>query len=360
MQPCVKPEPGEVYVTVIARAPLRIGLAGGGTDLPAYADHHEGLVVSTTIDRYVYVILTRTYESSLQITAADANSMLSRRDHLFDSALFWGADYRLPLEILDYFGVKGGRRVFIASEVPPGTGLGSSSATAVALIRALDADLTLRLSHQEIADIACHIEIDRMGMPIGRQDQYAAAFGGLNVLRFSAAGTEIAPLQVPEPYRRALESRILLFFTGRRRRSTDILEKQREATARKNSPTLASLHAIKHLAQQMIDAIQAGDFDEVGRLLDASWRQKRQLTSGVSTPEIDSWYEEACNAGAAGGKITGAGGGGFLMLYAEPENRSAVIRRMSELGLVWVDSSFDRQGAVPLLAVPDDNLIVAD
>ncbi len=347
-------------MTVIARAPLRIGLAGGGTDLPAYADHHQGLVVSTTIDRYVYVILTSTAQSSLQIMAADANSMLSRRDHLFDSALFWGADYRLPLEILEYFGVSGGRRVFIASEVPPGTGLGSSSATAVALIRALDADLTLRLSTKEIADIACHIEIDRMGMPIGRQDQYAAAFGGLNVLTFTSEDTQIESLRVPELYRHELESRILLFFTGRRRRSTNILESQRKATTEAGSRTLESLHEIKRLAKQMITAIQNGDFELVGRLLDESWNQKRRLASGVSTPEIDSWYDEARKAGALGGKITGAGGGGFLMLYAEPHLRSAVIRRMSELGLVWVDSAFDRQGAIPLLAIPSGELVYAD
>ena len=347
-------------MTVIARAPLRIGLAGGGTDLPAYADHHEGLVVSATIDRYVYVILTHASKTSLQITAADANSVLSRRDHLFDSALFWGADYRLPMEILDYFGVKGGKRVFIASEVPPGTGLGSSSATAVALIRALDADLTLRLSATEIADIACHIEIDRMQMPIGRQDQYAAAFGGLNILRFTATGTEISPLQVPGTIRRELESRILLFFTGRRRRSTDILEQQRKATSQAGSPTLESLHEIKSIAYRMIDAIHRGDYGTVGDLLDQSWQQKRQLASGVSTPEIDHWYSEARQAGATGGKITGAGGGGFLMLYAEPERRTDVIHRMSELGLVWVDSSFEYQGAVPLLAVPSEDLVFAD
>lgn len=149
--------------------------------------------------------------------------MLSRRDHLVDSALFWGADCRLPLEILDYFGVKGGRRVFIAPEAPPGTGLGSSSATTVALIRALDADLVLRLSTKEIADFACHIEINRMQMPIGQPVQDAAAFGGLKVLRFTAADTEVNPLLVPENVRHELESRILLFFTGRRRRWTDIL-----------------------------------------------------------------------------------------------------------------------------------------
>jgi D-glycero-alpha-D-manno-heptose-7-phosphate kinase len=350
----------EAEVTVIARAPLRIGLAGGGTDLPAYADQFGGLVVNATIDRYVYVILTHTASGALQITAADANSVLSRREHLFDSALFWGADYRLPLEILDYFGVTGGRRIFIASEVPPGTGLGSSSATAVALIRALSSDLGLNLGKQEMAEIACHIEIDRMGMPIGRQDQYAAAFGGLNVLTFEGHRTHVEPLAIFPEVRDELQSRILLFFTGRRRRSTDILTQQREETSRPGSQTLASLHAIKGFARQMRAAIELGDLDAVGQLLDDSWSEKRRLASGVSTPEIDNWYTEARAAGASGGKITGAGGGGFLMLYARPERRTAIIQRMSELGLVWVDSLFEDQGCAPLLVTSERELAYAD
>jgi D-glycero-alpha-D-manno-heptose-7-phosphate kinase len=350
----------EAQVTVIARAPLRIGLAGGGTDLPAYADRFGGSVVNVTIDRYVYVILTRTASEALQITAADANSVLSRREHLFDSALFWGADYRLPMEVLNYFGVSGGRRIFIASEVPPGTGLGSSSATAVALIRALSTDLGLGLSKREIAEIACHIEIDRMQMPIGRQDQYAAAFGGFNVLSFGRGGTHIEPLAVAPEVREELQSRTLLFFTGRRRRSTDILTQQMEETSRPGSQTLESLHALKAFAQQMRRAIESGDLDAIGRLLDDSWTEKRRLAAGVSTAEIDGWYAEARAAGAAGGKITGAGGGGFLMLYARPEHRSAIIQRMSELGLVWVDSMFEDEGCTPLLVTSDEVLAYAD
>lgn len=339
-------------MTVIARAPLRIGLAGGGTDLPAYADRFGGLVLSTSIDRYVYVILTEAEPDVLQITAADSSSVLSRRDNVFDAALFWGNDYQLPLEVVKEFGISGGYRIFIAAEVPPGTGLGSSSTTAVAMIRALSDATGRPISCGETAELACRIEIERMGMPIGRQDQYAAAFGGLNIIEFGADGTQVQPLEITPERRYALQERMLLFFTGRRRRSTDILTAQREESGRAGSATVGALHEIKQLAVDMIAAIQQGDYDEIGRLLDASWQRKRKLAPGVSNEEIDGWYSAALEAGALGGKITGAGGGGFLLLYADPAHRATVIQRMSELGLVWVDTTFEQEGARTIVGAP--------
>lgn len=339
-------------MTVIARAPLRIGLAGGGTDLPAYADRYGGLVLSATIDRYVYVILTEAEPDVLQITAADSSSVLSRRDNVFDAGLFWGNDYLLPLEVVKHFGISGGYRIFIAAEVPPGTGLGSSSTTAVAMIRALSDAFNAPTSTHAIAELACEIEIERMGMPIGRQDQYAAAFGGLNIIEFGRDGTAVNPFEISDTLRHGLQERVLLFFTGRRRRSTDILTTQRDESARPDSATVASLHALKQLAVDMIERIQFGDLDAVGALLDASWQRKRLLAPGVSNPEIDAWYAAARDAGAQGGKITGAGGGGFLMLYADPTRRYDVIQRMSELGLVWVDTAFEREGARTIVGAP--------
>lgn len=346
-------------MTVIARAPLRIGLAGGGTDLPDYADRFGGVVVSTSIDRYVYAIVSEAPADVLQITAADANTIFSSRDHLFDAALFWGADYRLPTEILKHFGITGGRRIFIASEVPPGTGLGSSSATAVALITAIAIDRGIPMTRERAAEIACHIEIDCMGMPIGRQDQYAAAFGGLNTLTFGPDGAQVAPITVADPLRSQLEERLMLFFTGQRRRSTDILNQQRDATRKPDSAALQALHVIKALALDMRDAIVSGDLDAVGDLLDRSWQHKRSLAPGVSNPEIDSWYDSAREAGALGGKITGAGGGGFLMLYAQPQHKARIIQRMSELGLIWVDTAFDVAGATSVLPAPSRDLVPA-
>lgn len=338
-------------MAVIARAPLRISLAGGGTDLPAYAERFGGLVVSTSINRYVYTILTPSPDDVLQITAADSSSILSRRDHLFDSSLFWGSDYRMPLALVDHFGVSG-RRIFLASEVPPGTGLGSSSATAVSMIAALAADRGLTISKHDMADLACHVEIDQLGMPIGYQDQFAAAFGGLNVLEFGLDGTRVSPLELPPHALDELQQRCMLFFTGQRRRSTDILSAQRDATRRAGSDTLAALHEIKAFAVEMIAAVQRGQLDRIGELLDASWRRKQRLAPGVTNDEINGWYAAATEAGALGGKITGAGGGGFLLLYADPTRKPDVIRCMSEQGLVWVDADFDQEGASVLMGAP--------
>jgi D-glycero-alpha-D-manno-heptose-7-phosphate kinase len=340
-------------MAVIARAPLRISLAGGGTDLPAYAERFGGLVISTSINRYVYTILTTAPDDTLQITAADSNSVLSRRDHLFDSALFWGDDYRLPIEIAQHFNLRGGRRVFLAPEVPPGTGLGSSSATAVSMITALASDTCQSMQPRDIAELACEIEIERLGMPIGRQDQYASAFGGMNIIEFETGLTTVTPVCLPPATLEALEERILLFFTGQRRRSTDILNAQRSATEQTSSSTLEALHDIKACARAMIGLLERGELDHIGYLLDESWRRKRALAPGVSTPDIDRWYAEALGAGATGGKITGAGGGGFLMLYVDVRQRQQVIQRMSELGLVWVDMGFDYEGSSVLLNESD-------
>jgi D-glycero-alpha-D-manno-heptose-7-phosphate kinase len=345
-------------MTTIARAPLRIGLAGGGTDLPAYADRYGGLVVSTTIDRHVYVILSQAPSDVLQITAADCNSVLSKRDHLFDSALFWGADYTLPMEILNHFDISGGYRMFIASEVPPGTGLGSSSATAVAIITALAGDLGRRLDKQHVAELACEIEIDRMGMPIGRQDQFAAAFGGLNLIEFAKGETRVSPCSASQETIQGIQDRTLLFFTGLRRRSTDILNAQRQASGESSSTTVSALHEIKELAVEMLSVIERGEVDAIGHLLDASWQRKRKLAPGVSNIEIDRWYQAARESGATGGKITGAGGGGFLMIYVDPQRRSDVISAMSQLGLVWVDTNLERTGAsLVLVNAPEPQLV---
>lgn len=337
---------------IIARAPLRISLAGGGTDIPAYADNFGGMVISAAINRYVYVILTGAESDVLQITAADAHTFCSRNAHLFDGALFWGDDYRLPLATFDHFGIAGGYRLFIAPEVPSGTGLGSSSTTAVALITAITAAQGRSLAPAEVAELACHLEIERLQMPIGRQDQYASAFGGLNVLTFSRGETTVSPCPVSDRTMRELQDRILLFFTGQRRRSTDVLNAQREGMLEANSPTLAALHDIKALAGEMYDALRVGELDRIGQLLDASWMRKRRLAPGVSTPQIDAWYDAAKVAGAIGGKIAGAGGGGFLMLYADPERRHNVIARMSELGLMWLDTQFESAGATAVLTTP--------
>jgi D-glycero-alpha-D-manno-heptose-7-phosphate kinase len=221
------------------------------------------------------------------------------------------------------------------------------------MITTLAADRGVSMERGDVAELACQIEIECLGMPIGRQDQYAAAYGGMNILEFGAGYTTVTPVHLSDHARIELQERILLFFTGQRRRSTDILTAQRQATQQSSSSTLDALHDIKAFAREMIRLIEGGHLNDIGYLLDESWRRKKTLAPGVSTPDIDRWYLEAREAGALGGKITGAGGGGFLLLYIDINHRQQVIQRMSELGLVWVDTEFDTEGASILLHEAD-------
>lgn len=337
---------------IIARAPLRISLVGGGTDLPAYADRFGGFVISATINRYIYAMLTETRGEALRITVADAQAARPHRTHLFDRSLVGDEEQHLSRETFAYFGIDGGYRVFFAPELPAGLGLGSLGATTVALITAITAAQQRSLGASALAELACHVAIERLNMPVGRQDQFASAFGGLSTLTFEHGETHVAPCQLTETTYNGLQERLLLFITGQRRESSRILAAQCKALQRADSPTLAALHDIKAIAREFRAALNAGELSALGGLLDRAWQRKRCLAPGVSNAAIDTWYDEAKNAGALGGKITGAGGGGCLLLYAEPEARRAVITRMQELGLVWVDIAFERTGTTALRTAP--------
>jgi D-glycero-alpha-D-manno-heptose-7-phosphate kinase len=331
---------------LIARAPVRVSLAGGGTDFEAYYREHGGLVVSTTIDRYFYVFVNLNGSDSVQVTSSDYRTFLR---HQRGQPLLWDGDLRLPRAFLHHFGIDSGIAIFLASEIPPGTGLGSSSAVAVALAKALGALCQLSLSKAALAELASHIEIEKLGMPIGRQDQYAAAFGGLNAIRFGAHGAVVEPLHLPHEVEQALERRLMLFFTGSSRKSSSILTEQHAATRDHDRPVIESLHRIKAAAEETIALLRRGDLASYARLLHQSWEAKKQLARGISTPEIDRWYEVAREHGAAGGKITGAGGGGFLLLYCEEQHQPAVTSALESTGLVRMDYHFDRGGAVILM-----------
>jgi len=239
----------------------------------------------------------------------------------------------------------------VASEVPPGTGLGSSSAAAVTLVRALSTLVEQPMTRQQIAELACFIEITKMGMPIGKQDQYASAFGGLNTITFTRQGVTVEPLNIVPEVRYTLERRLLLFFTGTSRESTSILKHQRKSTEEQDSAVLQALHHIKQVAIDVQACLERGDLEEFARLLDYAWQQKRRLAPGLSTGFIDECYSLALHHGAAGGKITGAGGGGFLLLYCREQAQEAVTRVLEERGLKRMNFRFDQQGATVVLNV---------
>lgn len=335
---------------LIARAPVRISFAGGGTDFKTYYCEHGGLVVSTSIDKYFYVFANLNGVDSVQITSSDYHTFFRQKR---GEPLLWEGDLSLPRAFLHEFSIDSGISLFLASEVPPGTGLGSSSTVSVALAKALSALCGLNLSKAQLAEMASYVEIDKLGMPIGRQDQYAAAFGGLNAIRFDSTGVTVEPLNMPAEAERALERRILLFFTRQSRSAASILKNQQNSSQQQDSDTVAALHQIRAMADTTIRLLRSGDLDAFGLLLHESWQAKKRLAKGISNPQIDTWYSVARGEGAIGGKITGAGGGGFLLLYCPEPAQEGVTAALEREGLVRMDFHFERGGAVVLMdAVP--------
>jgi len=326
---------------LIVRAPLRISLAGGGTDLPAYYENFGGLVVSTTIDKYVYVHVGPNGPDSTQITSADYHTFYR---HHYGTPMTWNGELSLPRAVLHEFEVNGDISIFLASEVPPGTGLGSSSAIAVALVKAVSAFTQRALSRQQVAELACHVELEKLRAPIGKQDQFAAAFGGLNAITFSAERVIVEPVEAPVEALRCLERRLLLFFTGTARDSAEILREQQRASAERDTDTIDGLHRIKDVALACRKCLESGDVDGVGMLLHEGWRAKRRLATGITNRRIDELYDVARDCGALGGKITGAGGGGFLLLYCHELRQDGLTAAMEELGLRRMDYHFETQG----------------
>lgn len=336
---------------LIARAPVRMSFGGGGTDLEAYYTRFGGFVVSAAITRYCHIMVRPSADGGIRINSADYQTAetFSRREipEVAEPLV-------LPKAAIERFAPHGLRErgvdLFLCAEVPPGTGLGSSSAMAVGLVLGLAASVGMALGAADAAEMACWLEIERLGMPIGKQDQYASAFGGLNMIEFSADGVSVTPLNLPSNVSAALNARLLLFSTGQSRDSARILHQQRADTGSKPVVT-ESLHRIKALAREMCDALVAEDLDRFGRLLDRAWQYKKRLSGKISSTAIDHWYEAAREAGALGGKIAGAGGGGFLMLYCPPQCQKAVRATMAGFGLRELAFDFDFSGAQVLAAV---------
>ena len=333
---------------LVARAPMRISFGGGGTDLEAYFAKYGGLVISTTINKYFYAIITTDESDDLQVISADYRSLYRHSPY---NDLFWNGDLALPRAILHEFGIRRGINLFVASEVPPGTGLGSSSAAAVTMVRAISTLVEYPMTKQQVAELASSIEINKMGMPIGKQDQYASAFGGLNKIVFTREAITVEPLKISPEIRQVLERRLMLFFTGSSRESTSILQHQRKSTEDGNESVLQALHNIKQVAVEVQKCLESGDLAEFARLLDHSWQQKRRLAPCLSTSFIDECYALALERGASGGKITGAGGGGFLMLYCLEDAQNAVTQVLEDHGLKRMNFRFDQQGATVLLNI---------
>jgi D-glycero-alpha-D-manno-heptose-7-phosphate kinase len=326
---------------LIARAPVRISFFGGGTDLPDYFCQFGGCVLSTSIDKYVYVVLNTSDRGNLQITSSDYRSFYR---HPIGEALVWDGDLSLPRAVLQHFGVEHSVSMFLASEAPPGTGLGSSSSVTVALIKAISAASGMNLSKRQVAELATFIELEKLGKPIGLQDQYASAYGGLNWISFDSDRVTVNPMTIPAATQRRLESNLLLMFTGATHDSAEILRHQTHSSRERKPEVIESLHAVKELAYRAREMLTRGELDTFGRMLHEAWTHKRKFAPGVTTAKIDRMYEIARDNGALGGKIAGAGGGGFLLLYCEFDAVRRVERALDAHGMRRLDFQMENDG----------------
>jgi D-glycero-alpha-D-manno-heptose-7-phosphate kinase len=330
---------------VIVRAPLRISFGGGGTDLMSYYASFGGFVVSTAITRYCHVVADDASDGSITLYSDDYDEWKKYPAGVIPPI---EEPLILPKAVIAWFTDHGlrerGISLFLASDVLPGTGLGSSGAMTVALVRAMANYLDMPMSDSAVAELACYLEIERLGMPIGKQDQYASAYGGLNAIEFTSSSVTVTPLALPLDVISALNSRLLLFSTYQTHNSGAILRQLRSDT-RTKPETLETLHSLKALAEKMQKALLAGDLDRFGRLLDRAWQEKGNLSKQISTTMIDHYYDAARKAGALGGKITGAGAGGFLLLYCPEHRQEAVRTALAQFGLQEMTFDFDFLGA---------------
>jgi D-glycero-alpha-D-manno-heptose-7-phosphate kinase len=327
---------------LIVRTPVRVSFAGGGTDLPPYYEKYGGMVLSTSIDKYFYTVLTERDDGQTQVISSDLRTVESCER--IEKMEFQGSDLEIPFAVLKHLRCDAGVNLFLASEVPPGTGLGSSAAVCVNLLKTLSVFLERELSEQDLAETAFHIAKDILRKPVGKQDEYAVAIGGLNVVHFQASGVTVEPLALSADSLVDLEQNLMLFFTGSARDSSEILAEQDRSVRSSQEDVVGALTALKELVLPMREALDTSDLGRFGRLLDESWKIKKKVSSRISNPRINQIYDAALARGALGGKITGAGGGGFLLLYCEKQKQDAVRAAMREFGLKEMKFHFDLAG----------------
>lgn len=319
---------------IVVRSPLRISLGGGGTDLPSYYRDHSGFLIAAAIDKYVYMTLHQTFVQELIIKYSKMERVKS-----IDQV-----EHPIIREALKYANVAAPHlEITSMADIPAGTGLGSSGSFTTALLKALHT-LKKNLIHpRELAEEACHIELNLLKEPIGKQDQYIAAYGGLTCFRFLPNGeVEAWPLKIDQETLYNLEDNLLLFFTGYSRSASEILKEQDNKSQAKDQDMISNLHFIKELGFKSKEALEKGDLHAFAELMNIHWEHKKKRSGQMSNNKIDEWYKLACCNGALGGKMIGAGGGGFLMFYAE--DKVKLRHTMREAGLHEVRFRFDFSG----------------
>ncbi|TXD99721.1 GHMP kinase [Mitsuaria sp. TWR114] len=318
---------------IVSKTPLRMSFVGGGSDLPAYYREEIGAVLSTSIDKYMYICVNKKFDGRIRLSYTKTEDVQSRHE----------IEHPLVRQALDVVGIDGGIEIASMADIPSkGSGLGSSSTYTVGLLNALYAYRNRFASKETLARQACEIEIDRCGEPIGKQDQYAAAYGGLNLIRFHPDDSvSVDPVICKPSLLQEMEDSTLVFFTGRTRSASAVLANQ--SAAMQATDRRALMRRMVQLAFEMKEQLESGTLEHLGTLLDENWRLKAQLTAGISDPQIDGWYAAGMANGALGGKLLGAGNGGFMMFYAPPERHAQITAALGDLQPVKF--RFDRTGA---------------
>jgi D-glycero-alpha-D-manno-heptose-7-phosphate kinase len=325
---------------IITRSPLRITLGGGGTDLPSYYRENEGFLIAAAIDKYVYTTVMRPFSPGIYLKYSQLEHVEEIRDvkHPIIREALHMMEFRTPqIEITTL------------ADIPAGTGLGSSGSFTTALLKALYSHRRRLIHPAELAELACHVEIDRLKEPIGKQDQYIAAYGGVTCFNFNRDDTvTAAPLKLSMDTMYDLEDNLMLFFTGFSRSAGSILKDQQVRTTQNDSDMLKNLHYVKELGYRSQEALVSGKAEVFGELMHEHWLHKKKRSGGMSNPQIDQWYELGLKNGAIGGKLVGAGGGGFLLFYASDRNKLRTA--MTNAGMSEVRFRFDFEGTKVVLS----------
>lgn len=318
---------------IISRTPLRMSFVGGGSDLPSFYRQHGGAVLSTAIDKFVYVSINRKFDGGIRLAYSKTEEVQNLEE----------IEHELLRASFEMLGVRGGVEITTTADIPSrGTGLGSSSTFTVGLLNAMSAYLGRHVSAGELAERSCEVEIERCGQPIGKQDQYAAAFGGFNLIEFRQDDSvNVSPIIMRRDIQDLLERRIIVFYTGITRSASAILESQSAASAT-DQDKQAALKRMVELCYVMRDELAQGHVDSFGHILDENWSLKKTLANGITSSAIDDWYTRAMGAGALGGKLLGAGEGGFMMFYAPVERHEDIA---NAVGLRQVRFGFEPLGS---------------
>jgi D-glycero-alpha-D-manno-heptose-7-phosphate kinase len=336
---------------LIVRSPVRISFGGGGTDLPAYYEQFGGAVLSAAINKYFYTILGKRSDGRVQVISSDLR--VCETWHDIAGMSLEGSELEIPLAVLKEMDCDLAVDLFLASEIPPGTGLGSSASVCVNILKTLTSYLQRPLSKYDLAERAFFVARNILGKHVGKQDEYAAAFGGLNYISFDPDGaTLVKPVELEAAVSRELQSNLMLFFAGAAHHSWTILQEQEASTRCGHGVAVEALHEVKALGARMRESLERGELHQFGELLHEAWEAKRRISDKISTPRIDKLYSLALHHGALGGKITGAGGGGFLLFYCEPPHQAAVREAMHEEGVHEMAFGFDIQGAQVIVNDP--------